>query len=128
VGSRFSFWLAAFICQIEFPLFMLLYGFQDRLARPGCEHGYRFLGPHRERTGGDLLLAIAGSVLGAGLVAWGIVRHFSDDLGTGAVLGGVLLVLLSLGALSGRRGCRALWAFVLLALILAAVLSQLKGV
>ena len=50
---------------------MLLYGFKDRLARPGCEHGYRFLGPHRERTGGDLILAIVGSLLGAGLVAWG---------------------------------------------------------
>jgi hypothetical protein len=126
-GSRLSFWLAAFICQVEFPLFMLLYGFQDRLARPGCEYGYSFLGPHRERTGGDLVLVIAGSVLGAGLVTWVVVRHFSDELGTGAVLGGVLLVLISLGALLGRRGCRTLWAFVLLALILAAVLSQLKG-
>ena len=67
-------------------------------------------------------------MLGAGLVAWVIAWHFSDDLGTGAVFGGVLLVLISVGALLGRRGCRALWAFVLLALILAAVLSQLKGV
>jgi hypothetical protein len=127
-GSRFSFWLAAFICQIEFPLFMLLYGFQDRLARPGCEYGYRFLGPHRERTGGDLVLALVGSVLGAGLVAWVAARHFSEELGIGAIFGGVLLVLLSLGALLGRRGCRTLWAFVLLALILAAMLLQLKGV
>ena len=127
-GSRSSFWLAAFICQIEFPIFMLLYGFQDRLERPGCEHGYRFLGPHLERTGGDVVLAVVGSVLGAGLVAWVAVRHFSDELGTGAIFGGVLLVLLSVGALLGRRGCRALWAFVLLALILAAVLTQLQGV
>ena len=127
-GPHLSFWLAAFICQIEFPLFMLLYGFQDRLARPACEHGYSFLGPHRERTGGDLVLAIAGSVLGAGLVALVVARHFSDELGTGAILGGVLLVLISLGALLGRRGCRALWTFVLLALVLAVVLSQLKGV
>jgi len=127
-GSHLSFWLAAVICQIEFPLFMLLYGLQDRLARPGCEYGYRFLGPHRERAGGDIVLAIIGSLLGAGLVALVVARHFSDELGTGAVLGGVLLVLLSFGALLGRRGCRTLWGFVLLALILAAVLLQFKDV
>ena len=36
-GSQMAFWLAGFICQIEFPIFMLLYGFQDRLAHTSSE-------------------------------------------------------------------------------------------
>jgi hypothetical protein len=127
-GGDFSFWVAAFICQVELPVFMLLYGLQDRLPPPQCEYGYRFWGPYQQRTAGDLILATAGSLLGVGLVVLGFVRHFSTTLGTGAILGGILLVLISLAALSGRRGCRTLWAFLLVALILAAVLSQFKDV
>lgn len=127
-GSQWAFWLAALICQIEFPIFMLLYGLQDRLAPPACEYGYSFLGPHQQRTAGDVILAIVGSVLGLGLVVLVILWHLSGNLGISAVSGGVLLVSLSLGALWGRRGCRVLWAFVLVALALGVALSLLRSV
>jgi hypothetical protein len=112
--------LVAIISQIELPVFLLLFAWQDRLKAPQCEYGYRFLGPHQERIPMDVFLAIVGTLLGAGLVALGLLRPDLLQLRPAIIGGGCVLVLLSLGALLGRRGCRALWLFLVIALALGA--------
>jgi hypothetical protein len=110
--------LVALVTQIELPVFLLLFGWQDRLKAPQCEYGYRFLGPHQERVAMDVVLAVVGTLLGAGLVAAGLLRPGLSQLGPVVIGSGCTLVMLSLGALLGRRGCRALWLFLVIALAL----------
>ena len=117
---RPQFLLLALVSQVEFPLFMLLFGLQDWLRAPQCEYGYRFMGPHQQRFPLDVAIAIIGSLLGAGLAVWGLLRDWPADLAIAVVGSGCLLLLISLGALVGRRGCRALWMFLVIALALGA--------
>lgn len=112
--------LLALISQVELPVFLLLFGLQDRLNAPQCEYGYRLLGPHEQRVPLDYGMAIIGSLLGAGLLVFGLLGKCSANLADSVAGGGGLLVLLSLSALLGRRGCRAMWLFVVVALALGA--------
>ncbi len=112
--------LLALISQVELPVFLLLFGLQDRLKAPQCEYGYRFLGPHEQRVPLDYVMALIGSLLGAGLAVFGLFGNCPTDLAGSVLGGGCLLVFLSLGALLGRRGCRAMWLFLVIALALGA--------
>ena len=112
--------LVALVTQIELPVFLLLFGWQDRLKAPQCEYGYRFLGPHHHRIPMDVVLAIVGTLLGAGLVAFGLLRPDLLELGPVVIGTGCTVALVSLGAVLGRRGCRALWLFLMIALALGA--------
>ena len=111
--------LVALVTQIELPVFLLLFGWQDRLKAPQCEYGYGFMGPHQQRIPMDVVIAIMGALAGAGLVAFGLVRPDLLELRTAIIGSGCALMLISLGALMGRRGCRALWLFLVIALALA---------
>jgi hypothetical protein len=112
--------LVALVSQIELPVFLLLFGWQDRLKAPQCEYGYRFLGPHHHRIQMDVIMAVAGTLPGAGLVAFGLMQPDLWELRPAIIGSGCALMLISLGVLLGRRGCRALWLFLVIALALGA--------
>lgn len=112
--------VAVLIGQVEFPVFMILYGLQDRLSFPEREFGYRWLGPSRRRTTADLAAAIAGIVSGAALLVWGLVGRPPREVAVTLPLAGAGMAMVAALTLTGRRGCRAVCLFVLLALALAA--------
>ena len=112
--------LIALISQVELPVFLLLFGLQDRLRAPQCEYGFWFLGPHEQRIPMDIAIAIFGTLLGIGVAALGLAWDRAAEMAPELIGSGCLLVLVSLGALFGRRGCRALWLFLVVALALGA--------
>jgi hypothetical protein len=122
------------VLAVEFPIFMLLYGWQDRLPPPRCEFGYRFLGPRGKPAAADTIFLVVGVAGGIGLVAGALAALFGaghplrdifqlTDRALAArvnagLMYGLIYILISAAVLSRRRGVRALWIFYTVALAL----------